>query len=293
MKGSEMGAQTGAQTGARVGAQMGPRMGPQMGAHLEFGASASPRQHVPGWVAPTASGRLPMKRTFDLLLVLATLPLWLPVVAALALLVRLALGGPVLFRQPRVGRQGRVFRLWKFRSMTDARDARGRLLPDAERLTPFGRALRSTSLDELPSLVNVLRGEMSLVGPRPLLVEYLPLYSPRQARRHEVRPGVTGWAQVNGRNALGWEQRFEHDVWYVDHRSFWLDLRILAMTVAKVFRREGVSAEGHATMEPFRGAAGAAGAAPAAGATGAAGAAGATGAASAAGGAVDRERARP
>lgn len=238
--------------------------GLRMEAHLEFEVSASPRLRTPGGVPRTAPGRLPMKRTFDLLLVLATLPLWLPVVAALALLVRLALGGPVLFRQPRVGRQGRVFRLWKFRSMTDARDARGRLLPDAERLTPFGRALRSTSLDELPSLVNVLRGEMSLVGPRPLLVEYLPLYSPRQARRHEVRPGVTGWAQVNGRNALGWEQRFEHDVWYVDHRSFWLDLRILAMTVAKVFRREGVSAEGHATMEPFRGTAGAAGAARAA-----------------------------
>jgi lipopolysaccharide/colanic/teichoic acid biosynthesis glycosyltransferase len=209
-----------------------------------------------------------MKRTFDLLLVLATLPVWLPCIVVLALLVRLVLGGPVLFRQWRVGRHGRIFRLWKFRSMTDARDAQGRVLPDAERLTPFGRVLRSTSLDELPSLVNVLRGEMSLVGPRPLLVEYLPLYSPRQARRHEVRPGVTGWAQVNGRNTLGWEQRFEHDVWYVDHRSFWLDLRILAMTVDKVFRREGVSAEGHATMEPFRGTAGAAGAAGAAGGAG-------------------------
>lgn len=198
-----------------------------------------------------------MKRTFDLLLVLATLPLWLPVLAVLALLVRVALGAPVFFRQPRVGRHGRVFRLWKFRSMTDARDAQGLLRPDAERLTPFGRVLRGTSLDELPSLLNVLRGEMSLVGPRPLLVEYLPLYSPRQARRHEVLPGVTGWAQVNGRNALGWEQRFEHDVWYVDHCSLALDLRILAMTLVKVFRREGISAHGHATMEPFRGSVGA------------------------------------
>ncbi|MBI5720045.1 MAG: sugar transferase [Burkholderiales bacterium] len=199
-----------------------------------------------------------MKRTFDLLLALATLPLWLPCTLVLALLVRIGLGRPVLFRQPRVGLHGRVFRLWKFRSMTDARDAIGQLLPDAERLTPFGRLLRGTSLDELPSLLNVLRGEMSLVGPRPLLVEYLPLYTPRQARRHEVRPGVTGWAQVNGRNALGWEQRFEHDVWYVDHRSFSLDLRILAMTLSKVLRREGIAADGQATMEPFRGSVGAA-----------------------------------
>jgi sugar transferase EpsL len=197
-----------------------------------------------------------MKRTFDLLVVLGTLPLWLPVLVVVALLVRVGLGAPVFFRQPRVGRHGRVFKLWKFRSMTDARDAQGRLLPDAERLASFGRVLRSTSLDELPSLVNVLRGEMSLVGPRPLLVEYLPLYSPWQARRHEVLPGVTGWAQVNGRNALGWEQRFEHDVWYVDHRSLALDLRILARTLFKVFQREGISADGHATMEPFRGSVG-------------------------------------
>ena len=197
-----------------------------------------------------------MKRGVDLLLVVATAPLWLPVVAVLALVVRLALGSPAFFTQPRVGQGGRVFKLIKLRSMTGARDAAGRLLPDAERLTPFGRRLRSTSLDELPSLLNVLRGEMSLVGPRPLLVEYLPLYSPRQARRHEVRPGVTGWAQVNGRNALGWPERFEHDVWYVEHQSLALDLRILAVTVAKVFAREGVAAEGHATMEPFRGNAG-------------------------------------
>jgi len=194
-----------------------------------------------------------MKRTFDLAFVLAALPLWLPLMAVLALVVRFGLGSPVFFRQPRVGRHGCVFRLWKFRSMTDARDAEGRLRPDGERLTPLGRALRHSSLDEIPSLINVLRGEMSLVGPRPLLVEYLPLYSPRQARRHEVRPGVTGWAQVNGRNALSWEQRFEHDVWYVEHRSLALDLRILALTFAKVWRREGITAAGHATMEPFRG----------------------------------------
>jgi lipopolysaccharide/colanic/teichoic acid biosynthesis glycosyltransferase len=206
-----------------------------------------------------------MKRLFDLTVVLATAPLWLPLLAVLALVVRFKLGSPVFFRQPRPGLGGRVFRLWKLRSMTDARSATGQLRPDAERLTPFGRRLRSTSLDELPSLINVLRGEMSLVGPRPLLVEYLPLYSPRQARRHEVRPGITGWAQVHGRNALGWEERFEHDVWYVEHRSFALDLRILALTVAKVLRREGVAAAGHATMEPFRGSA------PAAGEVGAAG----------------------
>lgn len=216
-----------------------------MTTHLEFPASPAAPSHVAG---PAA-----MKRTFDLLLVLATLPLWLPALGVLALVVALRLGRPVFFRQPRVGRGGRIFRLWKFRTMTDARDAEGRLKSDAERLTPFGARLRSTSLDELPSLVNVLRGEMSLVGPRPLLVEYLPFYSPRQARRHEVRPGVTGWAQVNGRNTLGWEERFEHDVWYVEHRSLALDLRILALTVAKVLRREGIAAAGQATMEPFRG----------------------------------------
>lgn len=194
-----------------------------------------------------------LKRFFDLAFVLATLPLWLPSLACVALLVRWRLGSPVLFRQPRVGQHGRTFVLGKFRSMSDARDAAGRLLPDAERLPPFGRWLRSTSLDELPSLLNVLRGQMSLVGPRPLLVEYLPLYSPRQARRHEVLPGLTGLAQVNGRNTQSWEQRFEHDVWYVEHRSFALDLRILALTATKVLRREGISAAGHATMEPFRG----------------------------------------
>jgi lipopolysaccharide/colanic/teichoic acid biosynthesis glycosyltransferase len=163
------------------------------------------------------------------------------------------LGTPILFRQVRPGRNGRLFKLAKFRTMTDERDASGGLLPDASRLTPFGRWLRATSLDELPSLWNVLKGDMSLVGPRPLLVEYLPLYSSEQARRHEVRPGITGWAQVNGRNALTWEQKFELDVWYVDHRSFWLDLRILLMTVRKVFVREGISAKGEATMPRFTG----------------------------------------
>ena len=211
--------------------------------------------HLESLPVGAAAALLPMKRAFDLLVVLATLPLWLPLLMLLALVVRARLGRPVFFRQPRAGRHGRVFRLCKFRSMTDARDAAGRLLPDAERLTPFGRWLRSTSLDEIPSLANVLRGEMSLVGPRPLLVEYLPLYTPRQARRHEVRPGITGWAQVNGRNALSWEERFEHDVWYVEHRRFALDLRILALTLAKVLKREGIAAPGQATMERFRGSA--------------------------------------
>jgi sugar transferase EpsL len=194
-----------------------------------------------------------MKRAFDLLVVLATLPLWLPALALLAVVVRIGIGRPVFFRQPRVGRHGRIFELRKFRSMTDARDDRGALRPDAERLTRFGRWLRSTSLDEVPGLLNVLRGEMSLVGPRPLLVDYLPLYTARQARRHDVPPGITGWAQVNGRNAMSWEQRFEYDLWYVEHRSFALDLRILALTVLKVLKREGISAEGHVTIEPFRG----------------------------------------
>jgi lipopolysaccharide/colanic/teichoic acid biosynthesis glycosyltransferase len=193
------------------------------------------------------------KRLFDLAMVLATLPLWLPLLAVLTLLVRLRLGAPVIFAQDRPGLGGRPFRLFKLRSMTEQRDAEGGLLPDAVRLTPFGRWLRSTSLDELPELWNVLKGDMSLVGPRPLLVEYLPLYSPHQARRHEVRPGITGWAQVNGRNAISWEQKFDYDVWYVDNRSLALDLKILAMTACKIVRREGVSAVGEATMARFEG----------------------------------------
>ena len=162
-------------------------------------------------------------------------------------------GWPVLFAQTRPGLNGRPFRMLKFRSMSNRRNARGELLSDSERLTPFGRFLRASSLDELPELLNVLRGEMSLVGPRPLLMEYLDRYTPLQARRHEVRPGITGWAQVNGRNAISWEQKFELDVWYVDHRSFWLDLRILWLTVIKVLRRDGISAAGEATMPKFTG----------------------------------------
>ena len=193
------------------------------------------------------------KRLFDLALTIPGLVVALPLLALLALLVRVKLGSPVLFRQTRPGRHGRPFVCLKFRTMTDARDAGGQLLPDAERLTPFGRFLRDSSLDELPELLNVLKGEMSLVGPRPLLMEYLPLYSPEQARRHEVRPGITGWAQIHGRNAQSWEERFKLDVWYVEHHSLWMDIQILAKTVFKVFKREGVSAEGHATMRRFEG----------------------------------------
>lgn len=194
-----------------------------------------------------------MKRLFDIvvsacaLLVLA-LPLWV-----LMWQVRRKLGSPVFFTQVRPGMHGKPFKMVKFRSMTSERGADGELLPDAVRLTPFGRFLRSTSLDELPELWNVLKGDMSLVGPRPLLVEYLPLYSTEQARRHEVRPGITGWAQVNGRNAIGWEDKFKLDVWYVDHRSLWLDIKILWLTVKKVLVREGISAAGEATMGKFTG----------------------------------------
>ena len=195
-----------------------------------------------------------MKRLFDLLaaaigLLLLALPL-----ALLAWQVRRELGSPVLFTQVRPGLHGKPFCMVKFRTMTDARDASGALLTDAQRLTPFGRFLRASSLDELPELWNVLRGEMSLVGPRPLLMEYLPLYSPEQARRHEVRPGITGWAQVNGRNAISWADKFALDVWYVDHCSLWLDVRILWLTMRKVLVRDGISAPGDATMPKFNGA---------------------------------------
>ena len=194
-----------------------------------------------------------MKRFFDFTVAaVALLLLCLPLLA-LTLLVRRKLGRPAFFRQVRPGLHGKPFEMVKFRSMTDARGPDGALLPDADRLTPFGRLLRSSSLDELPGLWNVLKGDMSLVGPRPLLVEYLPLYSPTQARRHEVRPGITGWAQVNGRNALGWEEKFALDVWYVDHRSLWLDLKILWLTVKKVLVRDGISAAGEATMARFTG----------------------------------------
>lgn len=194
-----------------------------------------------------------IKRAFDLAVSFIALALLWPLLLALAVLVRLKLGAPVLFRQQRPGLHGQPFTLLKFRTMTGARDSQGELLPDAQRLTPFGQFLRSASLDELPELLNVLRGDMSLVGPRPLLMRYLERYTPQQMRRHEVRPGITGWAQVNGRNALTWEQKFALDVWYVDHRSFWLDLRILAMTVGNVLRREGISQPGQATMEEFLG----------------------------------------
>ena len=193
------------------------------------------------------------KRIFDFLLVLAAAPVWVPVTGVLGMLVRWKMGAPVLFRQTRPGLGGEPFGLLKFRTMTDVRDEEGNLLPDAERLTGFGRWLRATSLDELPELFNVLKGEMSLVGPRPLLMQYLERYSPEQARRHEVRPGLTGWAQVNGRNALSWEEKFQLDVWYVDHQSLWLDVKILARTVWAVVRREGISAQGEATMPEFRG----------------------------------------
>ena len=194
-----------------------------------------------------------MKREFDLVLTIPGLIVLAPLLVLLALLIRLKLGTPVLFTQQRPGRNGKPFRLMKFRSMSTARGPDGLLLPDAMRLTRFGRFLRSTSLDELPELWNVVRGEMSLVGPRPLLMEYLPLYSYEQMRRHEVRPGITGWAQINGRNELSWEQKFALDVWYVDHRSLWLDGAILAKTLCRVARRDGISAAGEATMPRFEG----------------------------------------
>jgi lipopolysaccharide/colanic/teichoic acid biosynthesis glycosyltransferase len=193
------------------------------------------------------------KRLFDLIVVLIGSILIIPALVIVALLELLFHGWPLVFRQQRPGYKGRPFFLYKFRTMTDSRDAAGNLLPDAQRLTRFGRLLRSTSLDELPELFNVLKGEMSLVGPRPLLMQYLERYSPEQARRHDVHPGLTGWAQINGRNALSWEERFKLDVWYVDNWSFWLDIKILFMTVGKVFKREGISQQGHATMEEFRG----------------------------------------
>lgn len=194
-----------------------------------------------------------VKRGLDLAVILLSAPLWIPVAGAVAVMVRLFLGRPVLFRQQRPGLRGEPFTLLKFRTMTDARDEDGNLLPDEDRLTPFGRFLRRTSLDELPELINVVKGEMSLVGPRPLLMEYLDRYTPEQARRHEVRPGITGWAQVNGRNALSWEEKFDLDVWYVDHASLWIDLKILALTAWKVLRGDGVSQPGRATMEEFMG----------------------------------------
>lgn len=194
-----------------------------------------------------------IKRAFDLMLASVCLLMFAVPLLVLAVLVRRRLGGPVLFRQVRPGLDGRPFEMIKFRTMTGERGSDGALLPDARRLTDFGRFLRATSLDELPEIWNVFKGDMSFVGPRPLLVEYLPLYSAREARRHEVRPGITGWAQVNGRNALSWQEKFELDVWYVDHCSLALDLKILRMTARKVVVREGISAAGEVTMPRFTG----------------------------------------
>ena len=193
------------------------------------------------------------KRVLDLLLVVPALVILSPLLAIVALLVRFKLGSPVLFRQQRPGLNGKPFTLVKFRTMTNAYNASGHVLSDNERLPPFGHFLRSTSLDELPELVNVLKGDMSLVGPRPLLMQYLERYTPEQMRRHTVRPGLTGWAQVNGRNAISWEQKFAYDVWYVDHISVWVDLKILAMTIGKIVRREDIAQPGHSTVEEFMG----------------------------------------
>jgi sugar transferase EpsL len=193
------------------------------------------------------------KPLFDILVAALALLLFSPLLGLLALLVRIRLGSPIFFRQQRPGLHGRPFTLIKFRTMTDKRDAQGSLLPDAERLTKFGQFLRASSLDELPELWNVLKGEMSLVGPRPLLMQYLPLYTPEQMRRHGVRPGITGWAQVNGRNALTWEEKFALDVWYVDNYTLWLDLKIIFLTLLKIVKRDGINQPGAATMQAFTG----------------------------------------
>ena len=194
-----------------------------------------------------------VKRFFDIVLSIAAITLLSPVLIVLAIMVRAKLGSPVLFRQKRPGYHGEIFGLMKFRTMTDERDENGELLPDEVRLTPFGKKLRSTSLDELPEFFNILKGDMSFVGPRPLLVQYLPLYNEEQAHRHDVLPGLTGWAQVNGRNAISWEKKFEYDVWYTRNISFLLDLKILFMTAWHVLKRDGISSETHATMEFFTG----------------------------------------
>lgn len=194
-----------------------------------------------------------MKRLFDFMCAFVGLVFLSPVILITALLIRKKIGSPVLFRQQRPGLHGKPFFVYKFRTMTDERDEFGKLMPDHIRLTSFGKLLRKLSLDELPQLFNVLKGDISLVGPRPLLMEYLELYTPEQARRHDVRPGITGWAQVNGRNAISWEEKFRLDVWYVENQSFWLDLKILMMTVLKVFKSEGVSQQGHVTMSKFTG----------------------------------------
>ena len=194
-----------------------------------------------------------LKRFFDVTLVFVTISLWLPLFLLLSLIVWIKLGWPVYFKQKRPGLMGNVFELVKFRTMTKDRDSRGYFLPDSQRLTPFGHWLRSTSMDELPELFNVVKGNMSLVGPRPLLIEYLDRYSTEQSRRHQVKPGITGWAQINGRNSISWEEKLRMDVWYVDNASFWLDLKILILTFWKVVKRDGISAKGEATMPKFEG----------------------------------------
>jgi sugar transferase EpsL len=194
-----------------------------------------------------------MKRLFDLTIAVSSVIILSPFFALIGILVRLKIGSPVLFRQMRPGLYGRPFTIYKFRTMTDERYADGDLLPDGKRLTRLGRFLRKTSMDELPELFNVIKGDMSIVGPRPLLMQYLERYSPEQARRHEVRPGITGWAQVNGRNAILWEDKFKHDVWYVDNWSLWLDVKIVLMTVWKILKMEGISQSGHATAQEFLG----------------------------------------
>ncbi|CAG9613434.1 putative sugar transferase EpsL [Bacillus rhizoplanae] len=194
-----------------------------------------------------------MKRLFDLVISLSLLLFFSFVILVVAILVRLKIGSPILFKQQRPGLYGKPFYLYKFRTMTDARDNNGEFLPDQVRLTTFGKLLRKYSLDELPQLINVVKGNLSLVGPRPLLMEYLPLYSNEQAKRHHVKPGITGWAQVNGRNAITWEEKFELDVWYVNHQSFLFDMKILFLTVIKVFKSDGINQVGHVTMERFTG----------------------------------------
>lgn len=194
-----------------------------------------------------------IKRLLDVTVSLIVLVVFSPIIALVAWKIRKNLGSPVLFKQKRPGLHGQVFEMTKFRSMKDAVDLDGHALPDSERLTSFGEKLRSSSLDELPGLWNVLKGDMSLVGPRPLLVEYLPLYNQEQAKRHNVRPGITGWAQVNGRNAISWDEKFKLDAWYVGNQSFWLDIKILFLTVKKVAVKDGITADGHATVEPFKG----------------------------------------
>ncbi|MGM6455190.1 sugar transferase [Vibrio parahaemolyticus] len=194
-----------------------------------------------------------MKRLFDFLVALIALILLSPIIVLVAWKIRKKLGSPVLFRQTRPGLNGKPFEMVKFRTMKDAVDEQGNLLPDSDRMTPFGEKLRNSSLDELPGLWSVLKGDMSLVGPRPLLMRYLPLYNEEQARRHDARPGVTGWAQINGRNAISWEEKFALDVWYVDNQTFWLDIKILLLTVKKVFVKEGISADDHVTMPEFEG----------------------------------------